>query len=701
MVVIGRILHLLVLFRASACFTSEPQEISTSSSAGQSELSSFLSKESRGTSTTQQSSAEVPQTQYDQHSVSTVSVTSSGNFTQTSSSLDKDTYIENSAYSPPDESGSASRSLQGTKSSLVAIAEAQESDFNETDTTFLSFDEWKKEKLGEESLQKAKPPARVNRPVDSSVYKGEAMGDDFEIDVGLFTSSKQDLNEEPEGKLYKDKFNYASLDCAATIVKTNSEASGANAVLHENKDKYLLTPCSASNKFVVIELCQDILVEEIVMANYEFFSSTFSKVRFSVSNSYPPKNGWKVLGEFDAANTRNLQKFGISNPLIWARYLRVEVLAHHGNEFYCPISVIRVHGKTMMDDFKLDESNSLYSEDAVEQASPEGQLKECRQEKLAPHNLSESMLRECQFPQFPQADNVSILSKLDFLSTQCPAVLPHLKFDQFLKDINQSVCDTKIHQPQLDISTSAPSSSTEESIFKTIMKRLTLLESNSTLSLRYIEEQSMLLSKAFASLERNQAKKFQSLVQAFNQTIVSNLGDINFFTQQLRESSIKLLEEQKLANDQFTSETFHRLESMKKDAIFQRRLSYTMLFAFVILLVYVLLTKEAYIDEYMEDDGWYLNSPPLKKFKDNFLRRAGKSTDDRRSLVFCTSRDYSENDEKSDVSASTSSASLYDEFATKVAHEMDGNVLSYRKPTTSLEEEDIDIDEALSEGSSR
>ncbi|CUS24321.1 LAQU0S15e01882g1_1 [Lachancea quebecensis] len=703
MVVVGQILQTLVLLRASACFGSELQETLARSSVAHLELSPFLTEECRSISTSLPSDREASRTQALQSATSAVSPTNSDDSAQTfSSSLEQNSHIEKSKFTsaPSVEIEGVPSPTQETTSSLVIVAEAQESDFNETDTTFLSFDEWKREKLGEESLQKANPPARVNRPVDSSFYKGEAMGDDFEIDVGLFTSSKQNLNEEPEGKLYKDKFNYASLDCAATIVKTNSEASGANAVLHENKDKYLLTPCSASNKFVVIELCQDILVEEIVMANYEFFSSTFRKVRFSVSNSYPPKNGWRVLGEFDAANTRNLQKFVISNPLIWARYLRVEVLAHHGSEFYCPVSVIRVHGKTMMDDFKLDESNSIYSEDTGEQTIPEDQLKECRQEELASHNLTESMLRECQFPQFPQADNVSVLSKLDFLGTQCPAVLPHLKFDQFLKDINQSVCDTKGYQPQLDISTSAPSSSIEESIFKTIMKRLTLLETNSTLSLRYIEEQSMLLSKAFASLERNQAKKFESLVQAFNQTIVSNLGDINFFTQQLRESSLKLLEEQKLANDQFTSETFHRLESMKKDAIFQRRLSYTMLFAFVILLVYVLLTKEAYIDEYMEDDGWYLNSPPLKKFKDNFMRRAGKNTGDRRSLVFSTSRDYSENDEKSDVSASTSSASLYDEFATEDTREMGGSVLSYRKPTTNFEE-DIDIDEALSEDSNR
>ncbi|SCV03090.1 LANO_0G02080g1_1 [Lachancea nothofagi CBS 11611] len=535
-------------------------------------------------------------------------------------------------------------------------------DLNETDTTFLSFDEWKKIKLNQESSGKPQSRAPLNRPADSLYCKSETIGDDLEIDVGLFTSHNGVVNEEPEGKLYKDKFNYASLDCAATIVKTNSEASGANAILHENKDKYLLTPCSAPTKFVVIELCQDILVEEVAMANYEFFSSTFQKLRFSVSDRFPPKNGWKTLGEFDATNTRNVQKFEISNPLIWARYLRVEVLSHFGHEFYCPISIIRVHGKTMMDDFKLDESNEMYLDEQESPLSPEEQSGEFAEGKVTAPSFNGKVLDKCQFPRFRSTDNISIFPALEQAGTQCPAVLPHLEFDQFLKNLNQSACEPSKFQPPLDVSSSIPSSSTEESIFKTIIKRLNLLETNSTLSLRYVEEQSKLLSKAFSNLERNQAKKFGTLVNALNQTIQSNLEEISIFTKQLRESSLEVLEDQKLLNDHFAAETFKRLESARKDALFQRRLSYTMLFAFATLLIYVLLTKEAYVDEKMEDDGWYSKSPPLKKAKDNFLRKTGMEGTARQPLVFEASNGGSENGYRSDVSASSSSVSLYDDF---------------------------------------
>jgi hypothetical protein len=34
------------------------------------------------------------------------------------------------------------------------------------------------------------------------------------------------------------------------------------------------------------------------------------------------------------------------------RYLRIEFLAHYGNEFYCPVTLLRVHGTTMMEEYK-------------------------------------------------------------------------------------------------------------------------------------------------------------------------------------------------------------------------------------------------------------------------------------------------------------------------------------------------------------
>lgn len=69
----------------------------------------------------------------------------------------------------------------------------------------------------------------------------------------------------------------------------------------------MLQTCDAPEKFVVIELCEEILVDTVVLANYEFFSSMFEVVRVSVSNRYPPKKEWTVVGEVHAENTRQSQ----------------------------------------------------------------------------------------------------------------------------------------------------------------------------------------------------------------------------------------------------------------------------------------------------------------------------------------------------------------------------------------------------------
>lgn len=234
--------------------------------------------------------------------------------------------------------------------------------------SFLSFDEWKKVKSKEHSTGPDRHLSRMREPIDPSCYKErECIGEELEIDLGFLTN-KDEWSEGGEGfqkifndeedirKVYKKQFNYASLDCAATIVKSNSEAIGATSILIESKDKYLLNPCSAPQQFVVIELCEDILVEEIDIANYEFFSSTFKKFRVSVSDIMPVvRNEWTILGEFEAENSRELQKFQINNPQIWASYLKIEVLSHYDDEFYCPISLIKVYGKTMMDEFKIDQ----------------------------------------------------------------------------------------------------------------------------------------------------------------------------------------------------------------------------------------------------------------------------------------------------------------------------------------------------------
>ncbi|AET37338.1 Slp1p Ecym_1081 [Eremothecium cymbalariae DBVPG len=566
------------------------------------------------------------------------------------------------------------------------------------ETEFLPFAEWKKLKLDEKQAEShTESQLKTRTMIDYN--KVETLGDDMEVDLGIFTSGDDD---EPEGKLYQQKFNYASLDCAASIVKTNSEAHGASSILYENKDKYLLNPCSASIKFVVIELCQDILVENIEIANYEFFSSTFKKLKFSVSDRFPvPKNGWKVLGEFIAENSRDLQTFSIPNPMIWAKYLRVDILSHYGDEFYCPISVVRAHGKTMMDEFKMTQKDNEDEDLVVLENEQELTVNSSTMDELLLCNVStyhEFFDRYNNPLIFPSSDNITLELFWDDISSQCLAALPALKFEEFVKDFNNETANPSKQTKAIDFTPNMPSLSIEESIFKNIMKRISSLEANATLSVLYIEEQSRLLSKSFSSLEKTHAKKLDSLVSAFNETMMGNLEKLSSFARQLRESSVKILEEQKLANDQFTTSTSQRLDMMEKDATFQKRMMYLILFAFSAMLVYVLLTREAYIDDYMEDDGWYLDSPPLKKAKDKLMRKAALAVST--PTIFKNIVDDVEQG-KFERTRSLSSSTTSDDSQYLIDNDDDDDSLyvgrgrSYSK-LLAADENEVDIDEIMS-----
>jgi len=159
------------------------------------------------------------------------------------------------------------------------------------------------------------------------------------------------LRQQLQGKTV-GRFNYASIDCSAKVIKTNSDAEEAPAILFETKERYMLNPCKAE-KWFAVELCDQILVDTVVLANFEFFSSVFQNFTVYVSSQQSPE-AWHSIGQFTAANIRETQIFPVSDPVLWARYVKVEFMSHYGSEFYCPISLIRVHGITMIEDYHLE-----------------------------------------------------------------------------------------------------------------------------------------------------------------------------------------------------------------------------------------------------------------------------------------------------------------------------------------------------------
>ncbi|CAG8708672.1 1281_t:CDS:2, partial [Scutellospora calospora] len=62
--------------------------------------------------------------------------------------------------------------------------------------------------------------------------------------------------------------------------------------------------------------------------------------KISISKWYPAKEGWKVI---------------VKDPLMFARYLRIDFLSHYGRQYYCPVSSLRVYGSDEYEKWKREQ----------------------------------------------------------------------------------------------------------------------------------------------------------------------------------------------------------------------------------------------------------------------------------------------------------------------------------------------------------
>ena len=626
---------------------------------------------------------------------------------------------------------------------------------------FLSFEEWKKQNLakagqstdhiggvraGVGSDGSRRRPGNINNALDS-------LGEDteLEIDFGGFVNpvppmqptsyhdakakheaSSADPKYEQEipkahprgkdaGKTCKERSNYASFDCAATIMKTNREVKGSTSILVENKDSYMLNECSAKNKFFIVELCDDILIDTVVLANFEFFSSIFRTFRVSVSDRYPVKlDKWRNLGSFEARNSREVQAFLIETPQIWARYLRIEFLTHYGNEYYCPVSLIRVHGTTMMEEFNHDLKASREDDDSENEAelvaseaeksaivaNKEEEVSKAAQNDadgtihwslksgilLPPSPLGETQSEEstlraavpevtattsclraqtdpsfmfnntsqqvCYNGEMPQpstikstptteasmhdveqrtrstisqqtatmthsndhraqyVQNISSSSSPDLSSPMSSALgsssitkslsTPSSDGQSSYEDIRNSPSASLL--PKATSSATQPPASnptTQESFFKSVHKRLQLLESNSTLSLQYIEEQSRILRDAFSKVEKRQLTKASAFFETLNTTVLTEMRDFRSQYDQLWQSTVLELSSQRTQNQQEILAISTRLSLLADEVALQRRIAIMQFLLIVVCLGLVLFGRSS------SPVATYLEMPPI------------------------------------------------------------------------------------------
>lgn len=656
----------------------------------------------------------------------------------------------------------------------VEIADSYEEESALESGNFLSFEEWKRQNLkkagqSEHIARRNSGDVQEPRKRPTNVHSSlDALGDDGEIDLDFsgfvpggpqhsarevshpiadHTSDTDDgdpsgppralRRSKDAGTTCKERFNYASFDCAANILKTNKEAKSSHAVLLENKDSYMLNQCTAQNKFLILELCNDISIDTVVLANFEFFSSTFRTFRVSVSDRYPVKvEKWKTLGTYEARNTREVQAFLVENPLIWARYVRIEFLTHYGNEFYCPVSLVRIHGTTMMEDWKhlFEQTAEDENEDndhgaqvdstGIDSLTPEAiadtlravptDSKDKEHEDPAPTTTiqeatsasvgttetqdasrvipasviafeaimsviepsdmciaadspsatssrsapspapSASVLNAAEAQRLVSAETLTnALFSESLASSESSAVsgsmaiesknttsslmggstapsVAHLGSVMSPNPSKSSVASSlraeifssekaKVSNAAAQMQRDKPYTSTtdrpksggtatqvqsaiptmQESFFKSVQKRLQMLEANSSLSLQYIEDQSRALRDAFKKVEQRQLTKTTAFLDQLNQTVLNELRDFRQQYDQLWQSTVIELEMQRERYERDNEAINARLGVLADEVIFQRRMAILQMVLILVCLVLVLFSRGA-INNYLE-----------------------------------------------------------------------------------------------------
>ncbi|CCM03729.1 uncharacterized protein FIBRA_05875 [Fibroporia radiculosa] len=330
--------------------------------------------------------------------------------------------------------------------SVCCLTPLEPRDTTSQDDVLLSFEDWKAKRLGEAGDPVPSSSSRGNSrrqgnagingdgvlPLASGEVVGTGGPDKTHSTVS--NGSQQDIvgANQPDDWLsphfripITDRFNYASMDCSARVHTAHRSAKSPSLILSSKKDRYMLSPCAEQKQFVVVELCEDIMIDTVQLANFEFFSGVFKDFTVSVSKTYTPsEKGWTDAGTYRALNVRGVQSFHLPPTLRdFYRYIRVDFHTHYGNEYYCPVSLLRVYGLTHLEQWKWGEWEA---ESRARHSSEEANAS------------SEAILVSSQAAHIPAGNSL-------FNVVDTERGTPQFITKAVIKDTQSSVCDPSSH----------------------------------------------------------------------------------------------------------------------------------------------------------------------------------------------------------------------------------------------------------------
>ncbi|KAK8597362.1 hypothetical protein V6N12_065832 [Hibiscus sabdariffa] len=205
-------------------------------------------------------------------------------------------------------------------------------------------------------------------------------------------------------------------------------------------------------KFVVIELSEETLVDTIEIANFEHYS--FNVKQFELLESLVfPADVWTNLGNFTTANVKLVQRFVLQEPKC-VRYLKLNLLGRYGSKFYCTLSVIELYEvdamERMMEDLISVQDNLFAHEDRVwDQKQMTSQAESTRHDginQISHKEMGSETLVENSNVQFDSISNVVLSPKIRALDLSLSVLERYLEelnskysniFKEFVNDIGE------------------------------------------------------------------------------------------------------------------------------------------------------------------------------------------------------------------------------------------------------------------------
>ncbi|KAG2338245.1 hypothetical protein BDR05DRAFT_992708 [Suillus weaverae] len=547
---------------------------------------------------------------------------------------------------------------------------------DDVEDVLVSFEEWKSKQFQSQSQSQSQTQPRVTAhpQIEALEHTESSTTHDPNVTVPDTSAYLPETELSPHFRVpITDRFNYANLDCSARVHTSHRSARSSSSILSSKKDKYMLSPCSSGKEeqFVVVELCEDIRIDTVQLANFEFFSGVFKDFSVKVAKTYTTSDdGWVLAGTYKGKNVRGVQSFHTPTTLRdFYRYIRIDFHSHYGHEYYCPVSLLRVYGLTHLEQWKWDiweeesrklaraqapvfssiaeplpissggselnkfmdelEARNIPSAYPLDTPLPTTKVPSTVHTSLSNSQASKAVNRtsssvsssfqstasspaiiltdsaKMQQPtlsatstsvlssetsvtsSFDSAiSSTASLSSSESSSTQSSYLIssdvPHTSnleasLSQSSSSSHHGPSANTLSTALLTLSTPPPVGSSGESIYRTIMTRLTLLEANHSLYARYVEEQSTGVREVLKRLGED----------------VGRLQSVSRIQAQMYQRTVHEWERQRLRLEFEHSELLSRVNYLTEEVTLEKRLGIAQLCLLLAVLVFIGLTRGA------------------------------------------------------------------------------------------------------------